>query len=306
VPHSETSGPFGSVLVPYDGSEPSRAALSHALALMQATSTLIVVTVVDDAAIISESAVSSSAYDPTPLFEAFDTQGKALLADAVSLCAAASITPVTEFLHGSPVPVILAQMKKHGCDLVVMGTHARKGAARLFLGSTTEGVLRSSTVPVLTVRSNDSVKVHPFTTVVLGVDDSDASDGAVALAANLMQSSKTRLVACHAIDTTVLYENAASYSYELEDVLEEMRTEGAAVVARSLKRASIDEQAVTVSVVDGSPARVLLDAVQSNRATAVVVGSHGRRGLRRFFLGSVAEQVVRSCDVPVLVVRESI
>jgi nucleotide-binding universal stress UspA family protein len=85
-----------------------------------------------------------------------------------------------------------------------------------------------------------------------------------------------------------------------------MRTDGAAIIARSLKRASIDAQAVTASVVDGSPARVLLEAVQDNHATAVIVGSHGRRGLRRFFLGSVAEQVVRSCDVPVLVVRESI
>jgi nucleotide-binding universal stress UspA family protein len=286
--------------------EPSRAALSHALTLVQATSTLVVVTVVDDAAIISESAMSSSAYDPAPLFEAFDAQGRAMLADAASRCAAANITPVTEFLHGSPVPVILAQMKKHRCDLVVMGTHARKGVARLFLGSTTEGVLRSSTVPVLTVRSTDIVNVHPFATAVLGIDDSDASDAAVALATKLMQSFKTRLVACHAIDTTVVYENAASYPYELEDILEEMRTDGAAIIARSLKRASIDAQAVTASVVDGSPARVLLEAVQDNHATAVIVGSHGRRGLRRFFLGSVAEQVVRSCDVPVLVVRESI
>jgi nucleotide-binding universal stress UspA family protein len=303
VPEPTLSGPFASVLVPYDGSEPSRAALSQALALLQPTSTLVILTVVDDSAIITESAISSSAYDPTPLFETFDAQGTAMLADAVSRCAKANITPVTELVHGSPVPAIVAHMKKHGCDLVVMGTHARTGVDRLFLGSTTEGVLRSSTVPVLTVRTTDAVVAHPFATVVLGIDDSDASDAAVALAKTFMQSFKTRLVACHAIDTTVLYENAAAYPYDLQDVLEEMRAEGAAIIARSLTRASIDAHDVTVVVVEGSPARVLLQAVQDQHATDVIVGSHGRRGLRRFFLGSAAEQVVRSCDVPVLVVR---
>jgi nucleotide-binding universal stress UspA family protein len=225
----------------------------------------------------------------------------------VSLCAAANVTPVTEFSHGSPVEVILTQMTKHGCDLVVMGTHARTGVAHLFLGSTTEGVLRSSTVPILTVRSTDTVKDHPFETVVLGIDDSETSDAAAALAARFMRSLETmRLVACHAIDTALLYEDAASYPVDLEDVLSEMRTDGADVVARSLKAASIDAQAVTVTVVEGSPVRVLLDAVHENHATAVIVGSHGRRGLRRFFLGSVAEKIVRSCEVPVLVVRERV
>jgi nucleotide-binding universal stress UspA family protein len=100
--------------------------------------------------------------------------------------------------------------------------------------------------------------------------------------------------------------DAASYPVDLEDVLSEMRTDGAAVVARSLKAASIDAQAVTVTIVEGSPVHVLLDAVKANHATAVIVGSHGRRGLQRFFLGSVAEKIVRSCEVPVLVVRQPV
>jgi nucleotide-binding universal stress UspA family protein len=205
------------------------------------------------------------------------------------------------------VDVIVAKMKEHGCDLVVMGTHARKSIAHLFLGSTTEAVLRSSTVPVLTVRSTDVVNVHPFATLVLGIDDSETSDAAVALAAKLLRSFKdARLIACCAIDTTPLYEEASTYPVDLADILGEMRTEGEAVVARSLKAASIDAHAVTVAVVEGSPDQVLLDAVRDNAATAVIVGSHGRRGLRRFFLGSVAEQVVRGSEVPVIVVRDRI
>jgi nucleotide-binding universal stress UspA family protein len=62
---------------------------------------------------------------------------------------------------------------------------------------------------------------------------------------------------------------------------------------------------VTASVVEGKAAAALLEAAQHDAATVIVVGSHGRRGLQRFILGSVAEDVVRGSDVPVLVVRVS-
>jgi nucleotide-binding universal stress UspA family protein len=148
-----SAGPFTSVLVPYDGSEPSRAALALALTLLGPASRLIVVTVVNEAPIIAESATSVAVYDPTELFEALDEEGRVLLADAVSRCAAAKVTPVTEMAHDTPVPAILETAKKYTCDLIVMGTHGRTGVARFFLGSTTEGVLRQSDVPVLTIRT---------------------------------------------------------------------------------------------------------------------------------------------------------
>jgi nucleotide-binding universal stress UspA family protein len=147
------AGPFTSILVPYDGAEPSQAALALAFRLLGPTSRLVVVTVVNEAPLISESAVSVAAYDPTELFEAMDEEGRVLLADAVSRCAVAKVTPITEMVHDTPVPAILAAAKKHACDLIVMGTHGRTGIGRFFLGSTTEGVLRQSDVPVLTIRA---------------------------------------------------------------------------------------------------------------------------------------------------------
>jgi nucleotide-binding universal stress UspA family protein len=247
------TGPFNSVLVPYDGSEPARAALAQALVLLQPAARLVVVTVVDEAPLISEAGAAMVAYDPTEMFEALDDEGKALLADAVSRCAEAKVTPVTELVHDTPVPAILATAKKHACDLIVMGTHARTGLGRLFLGSTTEGVLRWSEVPVLTVRAEDAVQREPFATALVGLADSEASDAAAALAANLEPAFKTHVVAVH---------------------------------------------------LEKNPAEGLLAAARECHATVIVVGSHGRRGLRGFFLGSVAESVVRASDLPVLVVRE--
>jgi nucleotide-binding universal stress UspA family protein len=125
--------------------------------LLGPTTRLVLLTVVNEAPIIAESAVSVAAYDPSELFEAMDAEGRVLLADAVSRCAGASVTPMSEMVHDTPVPAILATAKKHACDLIVMGTHGRSGVARFFLGSTTEGVLRESDAPVLTIRAGEGL-----------------------------------------------------------------------------------------------------------------------------------------------------
>jgi nucleotide-binding universal stress UspA family protein len=297
------NAPFASVLVPYDGSEPAQAALAYALALKQNAGSLVVVTIVDETPIISQSATTVSAYDPAPLFEALDEQGNVVLADAVARCAAANVTPQTAIVHDAPVPGILATVQKYGCDLVVMGTHARTGVARTFLGSTTDGVLRSSDVPVLTIRTADPVVSDPFARAVVGIDDSDASDAAVGLAARLAQTAGTALVACYAIDSTSLYENAVAYGFDPVPLLRDMRADGEAIVARSLACVPGEAARATVAIVEGKPASAVLEAAAEHHATLIVLGSHGRRGLRRFFLGSVAEGIVRRSDIPVLVVR---
>jgi nucleotide-binding universal stress UspA family protein len=248
------SSPFTSILVPYDGSEPSQAALAQALALVEPGARLVIVSVVDETPLISEAGGAMVAYDPTTLFEALDAEGRARITDAMTRCTAAPVAPITELVHDQPVPAILATAKKYGSNLIIMGTHARTGVARLFLGSTTEGVLRWSDVPVLTIRASDAVSAHPFATALVGIADSEASDAAVELAAKLVPAYQTHIVELH-----------------------------------------VDR---------GNPADGLIAAAHAARATVMVVGSHGQRGLRGFFLGSVAEGVVRASDVPVLVVRD--
>jgi nucleotide-binding universal stress UspA family protein len=226
-----------------------------------------------------------------------------VLADASARCAAAGVTPLTEIVHDAPVPGILSMMQKHHADLVVMGTHARTGVARTFLGSTTEGLLRSSDVPVLAIRTGEAVVPAPFATALVGIDDSEPSDTAVTVAAGLAQAFGTRVVACYAFDSTSLYENAVSYGFDPVPLLRDMRADGEGIVTRALARASIAAGAATIAVVEGKPASAVLEAAAQHHASVIVLGSHGRRGLRRFFLGSVAESVVRRSEIPVLVVR---
>jgi nucleotide-binding universal stress UspA family protein len=291
------------VLVPYDGSEPSRAALGVAIALGREGSALSIVTIVDETPLISQSTTTMVAYDPTPLMEALDAEGKALLDDAAAQCRAASIEPATAIVHDRPVAGIIANADAGPCDLIVMGTHARTGVERTFLGSTTEGVLRSSLVPVLTVRSADRVAAEPLACALVAVDDSEPADAAAALAATLVRTSGTRVIACHAVDTPRVVDNALamSYGFTPERLAEDLRSEAAAIVSGALARAGLAEN-TPVLIVDGDPARAIIAAAADRRATVIVAGTHGRRGLRRFALGSVAENIVRTSDIPVLVV----
>ncbi len=298
--------PFASILVPYDGSEPADAALALGLAIAAGVrgATLRVLTVVDEAPVIAQSATTMMAFDPTPIFAALDDAARARLTVAAATCTAAGVHATTELVHETPVGAILAACATHGCDLIVMGTHARSGFARAFLGSTTEGVLRTSTVPVLTTRAAEATTRAPFATLLVAIDDADASDAALALAAAIAQANGARIVVAHAADTTRLFDNAATYGFDPTTLEADVQRESAAVVAHALARAGLPTSGVGVALVDGHPAAAILDAAREHHATTIVMGSHGRRGIRRFFLGSIAEHVVRESPLPVLVVRD--
>jgi len=295
--------PFPNLLVPYDGSDPARAALKFALGIAAGGAKVTLINIVDETTVMAQSVSSSIvAFDPTPLMDALDAQGSAVLDDAAAECRTANVVVAAkELVHEQPVAGILAAIEKYSIDLVIMGTHARKGVARTFLGSTTEGVLRLSRVPVLTVRTVDRVASSPFATAVVAVDDSETADAAVTVAAMLARTAGTQIIACHAIDTATLYENAMAYGFDPEQLAGDMRQEGAAIVQRSLQRASLPAD-TPVAIVEGNAADAVIKEADARRATAIVAGSHGRRGLRRFFLGSVAESIVRNSDIPVLVV----
>jgi nucleotide-binding universal stress UspA family protein len=293
--------PFAHVLVPYDGSEPARVALRAAIALGVLGAKLYLTTVVDETALIADSASTMTAYDPSPIMDELDARGKDLLDEAKTQCRASGVEASSSIVHDRPVSGILASCRSHACDLVIMGTHARSGVARLFLGSTTQGVLRLSRVPVLTVRTADRTGPAPFAAVLLAVDDSEPSDAAARLAGQVARSTNAKVTACYVVDTVHLYENSASYGFDPEPLVAEMHDEGQTIVKSALTHAGLPPDTST-AIVEGEPTSAIIATAEERGATLIMTGTHRRRGLLRFVLGSVAEGLVRTSDVPVLVV----
>ncbi|HEV8021322.1 MAG TPA: universal stress protein [Candidatus Lustribacter sp.] len=291
------------MLVPFDGSEPARAALRLAIGFGKQHAAVSIVTIVDEMPLVAQSTTAMVALDPAPLLDALDEQGQALLDDAAAQCRAEGVKPALTTIYERHVAGILAAAADTSSDVIIMGTHARTGVARTFLGSTTEGVLRASTIPVLTVRNAARVAAAPFATVLLALDDSEPADAAAIVTARLVQTVGSRVVACHAIEPARVHDSSAALSFGFPPMhlAEELRREALSTVDGALTRAGLPENTPVV-IVDGDPAEAIVATANARGAGTIVAGTHGRRGLRRFALGSVAENVVRKSEVPVLIV----
>jgi len=136
------------ILVPTDGSPGSRRVLEHAADLAEAHgATLYGLYVVNTASYASFSMEATW----EGIGDMLRREGEDALASVTSI-ASGRVPVETKILEGSPSTEIVRYAEREGCDLIVMGTHGRGGIDRLLLGSVAERVVRSSTVPVLTVR----------------------------------------------------------------------------------------------------------------------------------------------------------
>lgn len=143
------------ILVPVDGSPASNRGLAEAIKLAKVTgATLRLVHVVNEYVF---DPVYAPVFDYGPLLESFRDAGQKILTQAQKTVQAAGVecrTEIVETIGGSVARLILEQAGQWPADLIVMGTHGRRGVGRVVLGSDAEAVLRSALVPVLLVRQS--------------------------------------------------------------------------------------------------------------------------------------------------------
>lgn len=142
------------ILVPVDGSDASHAGLNEALALAaQNQGRLRLLHVVDD---LITMPIMEGGIFAGELIDLLRKQGKQLLEETAALCKKKGIAAETVLLEqvgGQAGMVIVEQARDWPAEIIVMGTHGRKGLKRIVLGSDAEYVIRHSNVPVLLVRA---------------------------------------------------------------------------------------------------------------------------------------------------------
>jgi nucleotide-binding universal stress UspA family protein len=205
----------------------------------------------------------------------------------------------SRLLTGVPWDQIVETLRADSAfDLAIMGTHGRTGLSRVLLGSVTEKVIRHAPCPVLATRPPVDA---PFDHILCPVDFSESSHYAVELAAQLVKPGGTGITLLHVIEIPVAYSGEPTTA----DFLQDLDKRSARVLEQwaAQLRTKVSVPVTTRSRI-GSPGAgtlVVLDDVPS--FDLVVMGSHGRTGVRRVLLGSVAEKVVRHAPCPVLVAR---
>jgi nucleotide-binding universal stress UspA family protein len=137
--------------------------------------------------------------------------------------------------------------------------------------------------------------------ILVATDFSEHADRALAYAAELAVGLEAELRLLHAVSIPALGIPAMGVSYPaMEDsIVKEAKEALAALEVRYRGRVRIAGTHLEV----GDPRDVIDRVAEETRADLIVMGTHGRRGLRRVLLGSVAEAVVRSAPCPVLIVR---
>ena len=136
---------YDAILAPTDGSDGATAALEHAIDLAAAHDATV-------HALYAADVQYSYDFDAERLLEIIEREGESVVEAAAESCRAGGVESVTAVQRGDPSRVVLDYASEHDIDLVVMGTHGRRGIVRFLLGSVTERVLRLSETPVLAVR----------------------------------------------------------------------------------------------------------------------------------------------------------
>ncbi|SEW30420.1 universal stress protein [Halobacterium jilantaiense] len=136
--------------------------------------------------------------------------------------------------------------------------------------------------------------------ILLPTDGSDAADAAVDNALSLAAKYDATLHVLYVADTT----EYSTVTFE-DSVVDPLQREGEDVVDGVVERADAEGVAAKGVVMQGGVFETIKDYVADEGIDAIVMGTHGRRGLGRALLGSVTERVVRTSDVPVLTVRQT-
>jgi nucleotide-binding universal stress UspA family protein len=141
---------YDRILVPTDGSSGADRAVEHAVDLATTYGAELHVLYV-----VNVASLSAEVHSPQ-VVENFEEEGGEITYEVAERAANAGVEDVREeVVHGVPHEAILEYADEEGMDLVVMGTHGHTGLDRYLLGSVTEKVVRSSDVPVLTVRLHE-------------------------------------------------------------------------------------------------------------------------------------------------------
>lgn len=213
---------------------------------------------------------------------------------------------VTRVEYGSPVSNIVRVAEEEGVDMIVMGAQGKSLTEELLLGSTTNGVLRRATVPLLiekveVVRELGRVEcrrvcAHTFENVLFPTDFSDCAHAAFNVVKRMKGAGVQHVAILHVLDERVLRqrsdEQIADFTQEAERQLETLQ--------RALTLYGLPADTVLRR---GMPVTEILKAAGEKDSCLIVLGSHGRSALQEILIGSTSENVVRLSRHPVLVVR---
>ncbi|MDZ7630154.1 MAG: universal stress protein [Gemmatimonadaceae bacterium] len=297
------------IVVPLDGSPFAEHAIPAAVAIARRTNAALEFVSICRPPFSSPYLRGVRVYEDASLQTAVDGHRAYLAAQVARVREQDGLDCVTAVHVGPILETLLAHLAATAADLVVMTTHGGNSPNTTWLGSTTDRMIREAQVPVLLIRpatARGALSLEgTVRTILAPVDVSHAAEHVVRVAGDVAQLFDAEVLLFCAVpvgphplraplavfrneDVHLLEQEANAMRQQLEILADGLRSRGVRVSVR----VEIHDHAATA----------IEEMAVSQRADLVVMATHGRGGVVRYFLGSVADKVVRSGSTAVLLI----
>jgi nucleotide-binding universal stress UspA family protein len=296
------------IVVPLDGSENAEQALPYARALAQRSGgSLLLVSVVDVPVEFGAWSMAGAGMYGIEI-EKWQLESETYLKQLAEK--QDGIATETVVRLGSAAAEIHEVVKGVADPVIVTTSHGRTGASRIFLGSVASKLVHDSVCPIMVVRIQESPAevTAAFDRVVVPLDGSEFSEAGLTQAIEVFGGGLTlhllRIVEIPAIPAAGMAGSGYVLDYGLiEDYMGATRESANVYIQAMIEKLTSEGHTVTGEVRDGLVADEIHSAAERHKADAIAMATHGRGGLGRIFLGSVAERVLNESSWPLLLTR---
>jgi nucleotide-binding universal stress UspA family protein len=200
----------------------------------------------------------------------------------------------TVYEEGEPYERIIDLAESENCDLIVMGRRGLRRLERMLVGSVTARVIGYSPIDILVVPRDTTVS---WETILLATDGSKYSMTATKRAIDFAESYGGELKAISVVDVP------AEFYGEAPQIVDDMIKKAKGYAEDVKKQAESAGVKTETFVREGESYLAITDLARKQDINTIVMGSHGRTGLKRLLMGSVTEKVIGHSPCPVLVVK---
>ncbi len=293
-----------SILVPLDGSELAERALSYATALSIPTAARMIL-------VRAVRAHTIPGADERPAQAAAVAQAQAYLEEVSARLAQRGFACETATPYGDAAPWILEEAQLRGADLIVMTSHGRTGPGRWLLGSVAESVVAHSPVPVVVDRAWRPIDREPLLIdrprLLVPLDGSPFAEAALDVAVGLAEDlgGDLQLLRVEPLPEDSVMDEVGRVVVYMDQLMATARSNAydylSGIASGILERSPSTQ--VRTEVVFGEPSNTIAKSALDTRCGLIVMSTHGRTGMHRAVMGSVAGLVLEGATTPLVLVH---
>jgi nucleotide-binding universal stress UspA family protein len=311
----ERASMFRTILVPVDGTELAERALPYATALASPAGHVILLRAEP---LVWQKRPPPDAASATPGDPACDEWlspanpgARVTLEAAAARVQADGVSAEVDFQRyyrgaAKTADVILDALRERQADLVVVSTHGRSGLARWFYGSVADHIVRGANIPVMLVPATVD---RPWPEdraprILVTLDGSSLAEEILDPIGQLASQLSADLLLLRVVDRLPLSTRSKA-PHVVQALVAGELAEASRYLALVRDRVRRVGMSVTARAVTGDPATMIAAIAKAEGVDVIAMATHGRGGLRRLALGSVADSTLQATPVPILLVRPS-